>query len=165
MLDDVRGRPVSWSWSRAQSDSIGTRRMDRARSTGTSASSATRNSWMWPCGLSRSAERSSKSAVKVFAANAINAIVLDYRTPFDGKDFVSGRSSTLEALTDIDPFLPLVLTRKPEAELDHATSLMADLVLTHPVEPSALLEAIDMLLVETLKERVHRKSSDLAIYR
>ena len=104
-------------------------------------------------------------AVKVFAANAINAIVLDYRTPFDGKDFVSGRSSTLEALTDIDPFLPLVLTREPEAELDHATSLMADLVLTHPVEPSALLEAIDMLLVETLKERVHRKSSDLAIYR
>ena len=104
-------------------------------------------------------------AVKVFAANAINAIVLDYRTPFDAQDFVSGRSSTLEALTDIDPFLPLVLTREPEAELDHATSLMADLVLTHPVEPSALLEAIDMLLVETLKERVHRKSSDLAIYR
>ena len=104
-------------------------------------------------------------AVKAFAANAINAIVLDYRTPFDGKDFVSGRSSTLEALTDIDPFLPLVLTREPEADLDHATSLMADLVLTHPVVPSALVEAIDMLLVETLKERVHRKSGDLAIYR
>ena len=104
-------------------------------------------------------------AVKAFAANAINVIVLDYRTSFDGKDFVSGRSSTLEALTDIDPFLPLVLTREPEAELDHATSLMADLVLTHPVVPSSLLEAIDMLLVETLKERVHRKSEDLAIYR
>ena len=104
-------------------------------------------------------------AVKAFAANAINAIVLDYRTPFDGRDFVSGRSSTLEALTDIDPFLPLVLTREPEAKLDHATSLMADMVLTHPVIPSALLEAIDMLLVETLKERVHRKSGDLAIYR
>ena len=104
-------------------------------------------------------------AVKTFAANAINAIVLDYRTPFDGKDFVSGRSSTLEALTDIDPFLPLVLTREPEAELEHATLLMADIVLTHPVVPSSLLEAIDMLLVETLKERVHRKSADLAIYR
>ena len=104
-------------------------------------------------------------AVKAFAANAINVIVLDYRTSFDGKDFVSGRSSTLEALTDIDPFLPLVLTREPEVELDHATSLMADMVLTHPVVPSALLEAIDVLLVETLKERVHRKSGDLAIYR
>ena len=104
-------------------------------------------------------------AVKAFAANAINAIVLDYRTPFDGKDFVSGRSTTLEALTDIDPFLPLVLTREPEAELDHATLLMTDMVLTHPVVPSSFLEAIDMLLVETLKERVHRKSGDLAIYR
>ena len=54
-------------------------------------------------------------AVKVFAANAINGIVLDYRTPFDGQDFVSGRSSTLEALTDIDPFLPLCLreSRRP----------------------------------------------------
>jgi two-component system alkaline phosphatase synthesis response regulator PhoP len=104
-------------------------------------------------------------AVKALAANPINVIVLDFRTPFDGKDFVSGRSSTLEALTDIDPFLPLVLTRESEVELDHATSLMADLVLTHPVVPSALLESIDMLLVETLKERVHRKSGDLAIYR
>ena len=104
-------------------------------------------------------------AVKIFAANAVNAILLDYRTPFDRKDFVCGRSRTLEALTDIDPFLPLVLTCEPEAELDFATSLMADMVLTHPVIPSALLEAIDMLLVETLKERVHRKSGDLAIHR
>jgi CheY-like chemotaxis protein len=104
-------------------------------------------------------------AIKALAANAINVIVLDYRTPFDRKDFVSGRSSTLEALTDIDPFLPLVLTRESELELDHATSLMADMVLTHPVEPSALLEAIDTLLVETLKERVHRKSADFTIIR
>ena len=106
-----------------------------------------------------------RKAVKALAANPINAIVLDYRTPFDGKDFVSGRSSTLEALTDIDPFLPLVLTCESEVELDHATSLMADMVLTHPVEPSALLEAIDTLLVETLKERVHRKSADFTIIR
>jgi CheY-like chemotaxis protein len=104
-------------------------------------------------------------AIKALAANPINVIVLDYRTPFDRKDFVSGRSSTLEALTDIDPFLPLVLTRESEVELDHATSLMADMVLTHPVEPSALLEAIDTLLVETLKERVHRKSADFTIIR
>jgi DNA-binding response OmpR family regulator len=104
-------------------------------------------------------------AIKALAANPINVIVLDYRTPFDRKDFVSGRSSTLEALTDIDPFLPLVLARESEVELDHATSLIADMVLTHPVEPSALLEAIDTLLVETLKERVHRKSADFTIIR
>jgi hypothetical protein len=80
-------------------------------------------------------------------------------------DIVSGRSSTLEALTDIDPFLPLVLTREPEVELDHATSLMADMVLTHPVVPLVLLKAIDTLLLETLRERVHRKSADFPIIR
>ena len=105
------------------------------------------------------------TAVKALVANAVNVIVLDYRTPFDAKDVVSRRSSTLEALTDIDPFLPLVLTREPEVKLDHATSLMADMVLTHPVAPLVLLEAIDTLLGETLKERVYRKSGDFALVR
>lgn len=105
------------------------------------------------------------SAVKVLVAKAVGVIVLDYRTPFGAKDGVGRGSRTLEALTDIDPFLPLVLTREPEVELEHATSLMADMVLTHPVEPLALLEAIDTLLAETLKERVYRKSGDFALIR
>lgn len=105
------------------------------------------------------------SAVKFLVANAVSAIVLDYRTPFAAKDVVSRRSRTLEALTDIDPFLPLVLTREPEVELDHATSLTADMVLTHPIAPLTLLEAIDTLLGETLKERVYRKAGDFALIR
>lgn len=104
-------------------------------------------------------------AVKILPADAINVIILDFRTPFNAKDVVSGRSLTLEALTDIDPFLPMLLTHEPKAELEHATLLMADLILTHPVEPSTLLEAIDTLLVETLKERVYRKAGNLAMTR
>jgi CheY-like chemotaxis protein len=105
------------------------------------------------------------NAVKILPANAINVIILDFRTPFNAKDVVSGRSLTLEALTDIDPFLPVLLTREPKAELEHDTLLMADLILTHPVESSTLLEAIDTLLVETLKERVYRKAGNLAMAR
>ena len=105
------------------------------------------------------------SAVKVLVANAVSLIVLDYRTPFGAKDGVGRGSRTLEALTDIDPFLPLVLTREPEVELDHATSLMADMVLTHPVAPLVLLEAMETLLMETLQERVFRKSGDFALVR
>lgn len=105
------------------------------------------------------------SAVKVLMANAVSAIVLDYRTPFGAKDGVGRRSRTLEALTDIDHFLPLVLTREPEVELDHATSLMADMVLTHPIAPLALIEAMETLLMETLQERVYRKSGDFALVR
>lgn len=105
------------------------------------------------------------SAVKVLVANAVSVIVLDYRTPFGTKGDAGRGSRTIEALTDIDPFLPLVLTREPEVELDHATSLMADMVLTHPVAPLTLLEAIDTLLGETLQERVYRKSGDFALVR
>lgn len=105
------------------------------------------------------------SAVEVLVANAVSVIVLDYRTPFDAKDGVGRGSRTLEALTDIDPFLPLVLTREPEVELDHATSLMADMVLTHPVAPLALREAMETLRMETLQERVYRKSGDFALVR
>ncbi len=104
-------------------------------------------------------------AVKVLVANAVSVIVLNYRTPFDAKDGVGRGSRTLEALTDIDPFLPLVLTREPQAELEYATALMADIVLTHPVDPLTLLEAMDTLLAETLKERVYRKSGDFALVR
>ena len=68
-------------------------------------------------------------------------------------------------MTDIDPFLPLVLTCESEADLDHTTSLMADIVLKHPVGPSTLLDAIHTLRAETLKERVYRKSGHVSIFR
>ena len=61
-----------------------------------------------------------------------------------------------------DPFLPLILTCDADTELDHDTLLMADLVLRHPVQPSALLEGIDTLLGESLRERVYRKSDYIA---
>lgn len=105
------------------------------------------------------------NAVKTFVANAINAIVLDHQTPFDGLDSVGGRSCTLEALVEINPFLPVVLMQVRESELDHGSLLLADVVLTHPVPPSALLESIDALLTEPFTERVHRKSKDFTLIR
>jgi hypothetical protein len=71
----------------------------------------------------------------------------------------------LVALTDIDAFVPLVLTCESGAELDHRTTLMADLVLRHPVTPAALLDGIDMLLTESLRDRVYRKSEFTAVLR
>ena len=106
-----------------------------------------------------------RKAAKTLTANAIDAVVLDYRTPFDAEDADYRRPATIEALTNIDPFLPLVLTCDSEIDLDHRTSLMADMVLNHPVEASILLDTIDTLLAETLKERVYRKSGHVAIFR
>lgn len=106
-----------------------------------------------------------RKALKTLTASAVNVIVLDYRTPFNAEHGDYRRSATIEALTDIDPFLPVVLACESGGDLDHATSLMADMVLKHPVEPSMLLDAIDTLLVETLKERAYRKSGHVAILR
>ena len=71
----------------------------------------------------------------------------------------------MEALTDVDPFLPLLLLCGSEEELDHRTSLMADMVLTHAVETPALLAAIATLLGESLRERAQRKSGHIALFR
>lgn len=104
-------------------------------------------------------------AVKTLLANPVKAIVLDFKTPFDPKGAGSPTAQTLVALTDIDPFLPLVLTCESDVELDHQTALMADLVLRHPVTPAALLDGIDLLLVESLRDRVYRKSEYTAMLR
>lgn len=105
------------------------------------------------------------NAVKILATASINLIILDFRAPFNAKDIVSGRSRTIGALSDVDPFLPLLLTHDPADEAEHATLQTADMVLTHPVEPLALLEAVDILLVETPNARVQRKAVNLAVIR
>ena len=71
----------------------------------------------------------------------------------------------METLRDIDPFLPLLLLCAAEDELDHRTLLTADMVLTHVVEIPALLDAIETLLPETLRERAQRKSGHITLFR
>jgi hypothetical protein len=106
-----------------------------------------------------------RNAVTTLLANPVSIIILDFRTRFDSKDCTSRKSKTLTALTDADPFLPVVLTCHGNAELDHEMLLMADLVLHHPVQPSALFDGMDLLLSESLRERVHRKSGYIATLR
>ncbi|HMX63926.1 MAG TPA: hypothetical protein PKD58_12735 [Candidatus Sumerlaeota bacterium] len=108
---------------------------------------------------------SGRSAVETLVANPVSVIVLDFRTRFDAKDSNPQKSKTLTALTDVDPFLPVILTCDADADLNHETALMADLVLKHPVQPSALLDGIDTLLGESLRERVYRKSDYIATLR
>ncbi|HEX5219049.1 MAG TPA: hypothetical protein VFZ59_05730, partial [Verrucomicrobiae bacterium] len=76
-----------------------------------------------------------RSAVETLVETPVSVIVLDFRTRFDAKDLVGRKSKTLIALTDVDPFLPLILTCDADTELDHETSLMADFIVRHPVQP------------------------------
>ena len=111
------------------------------------------------------AAESGREAAETFIARPVSAIVLQHETPFDGADVFAGGSRTIDELTDIDPFLPLLLLCDPEDELDHPTSLMADMVLRHPINASELLISLEILLTETLKDRVFRKSGHVAALR
>lgn len=108
---------------------------------------------------------SGRSAEETLAANPVSIIVLDFRTRFDAEDSNLQGARTLSSLTDVDPFLPLILTCDASTRLSHETALMADLVLRHPVQPAALLDGIHTLLRESLRERVYRKSDFIATLR
>lgn len=95
----------------------------------------------------------------------VDAVILDYETPFARHDSSEEKSKSLQAITDSSPFLPLVLICGSTTELSHATSLMADMILVAPVEPSALLDAVETVLHETLRERARRKAGSIAILR
>lgn len=108
---------------------------------------------------------SGRRAEKALVTNPVSVVVLDFRTRFDAKDSNLQNAKALTALTDVDPFLPVILTCDPDAELNHETALMADLVLTHPVQPAVLLDGVATLLEESLRERVYRKSDYIATLR
>lgn len=99
-----------------------------------------------------------REAVKTARTHPVKAIILDYRTPFDAKSGAPRHVNTLEALTDLDPFRPVILTCKAGVELDYRSRLMADLILRHPVTSVALLDGLKLLLSESLRERALRKS-------
>ena len=106
-----------------------------------------------------------RRASVALATNPVSLMVVDCpaRSSWLGRALRTRR--TVEALTDVDAFLPLLLLCESEEELDHRTSLMADMVLTHAVETPALLAAIATLLGESLRERAQRKSGHIALFR
>ena len=106
-----------------------------------------------------------QKALRAIRGYLVDGIILDYGTPHAQYESSANRSRTLEALTDASPFLPLVLICKTTAELSHAASLMADMILVEPLQPSALLDAVDTVLEETLRERARRKAGSIAVLR
>jgi DNA-binding NarL/FixJ family response regulator len=106
-----------------------------------------------------------QKGLRTIRDNLVDGVILDYATPFAKYDIAGHRSRTLEAITDASPFLPLVLTSESMGELSHAASLMADMILVEPVNPGALLDAVETVLQETLRERARRKAGSIAVLR
>lgn len=104
-----------------------------------------------------------QKALRTIRDHLIDVVVLDDRTPLTRADAVTENVRTLKAITDASPFLPVVVVCGTTAGLDHATSLMADMILIGRVEPPALVNAIDTVVEETLRQRAQRKAGGLAI--
>ena len=95
----------------------------------------------------------------------MNLVVVDFTTAPNASGRAGHASRTLQALTDVDPFLPLLLLCKREDELDDSTQFMADMVLTDKAATPVLLDAIETLLSESLRERAQRKAGHVALFR
>ena len=106
-----------------------------------------------------------RRASVALATNPVSLMVVDCPARSSWQGHAVRTRRTVEAVTDVDAFLPLLLLCGSEEELDHRTSLMADMVLTHAVETPALLAAIASLLGESLRERAQRKSGHIALFR
>lgn len=106
-----------------------------------------------------------RRASVALATNPVGLMVVDCPAAFSSAGGALRTSRTVEALTDIDPFLPLLLLCGSENDLDHRTLMMADMVLTRAVEVPAVLDAIETLLAESLRERAQRKSGHIALFR
>ncbi len=100
-----------------------------------------------------------RAALKEVRETRVSAVIVDFQTAFDSQDPGPPRvGSTLNALRDHDAFLPIVLTCEPNVRVDIETAFMADLILRHPIESAELLDGIDMLLSESMRERAARKA-------
>ncbi|HCL92413.1 MAG TPA: hypothetical protein PLI04_04645 [Verrucomicrobiota bacterium] len=114
-------------------------------------------------GVTRS--KTGRPAAALLAARPVNLVVVDFTTAPNASGRAGHASRTLQALTDVDPFLPLLLLCKREDELDDSTQFMADMVLTDKAATPVLLDAIETLLSESLRERAQRKAGHVALFR
>jgi CheY-like chemotaxis protein len=104
-------------------------------------------------------------AFRMLAENPSHLILVHDCFAARASQRTDARRRTLEALTDLDPFVPVLLIARPQEDLDYPTTMLADLILTEPVAATALLGGIELLLSETLLERSQRKSGHIALFR
>ncbi|HYG23482.1 MAG TPA: response regulator [Verrucomicrobiae bacterium] len=104
-----------------------------------------------------------RDAVRTLRTHAPKVVILEVALPFHQGNFEYDGIDPLEVITDVDPFLPVMLLAPENVTIDHASALMADMIVRIPVPKDELLENLETLLSETLRQRSLRKSAQLAI--
>lgn len=106
-----------------------------------------------------------EKALRIVQDQLLDGVILDYGTRYAASGRMTKPSRTLQAITDDNPFLPLVLLCEATDELSYAETRMADMILVQPVESGSLLDALDTVLTETLSERALRKAGSIPALR
>jgi DNA-binding NtrC family response regulator len=103
--------------------------------------------------------------LKHLLANPVSGVVLEYSSSYDSRTPLPSGERIVEEITDCDAFLPLALICDRGDVLDNRTVAAADLVLRNPVTGSALVNALEDLLSESLRERAQRKTNCVFMFR
>jgi DNA-binding response OmpR family regulator len=99
-----------------------------------------------------------KDGLSFLLSNPVSAVVLNYGSSYEPLQPLAEGKRVVQALTDIDTFVPLILVCDRSDTLEQEISSAADVVLRQPITAAQLAEALTLVFSETLKARIQRKS-------
>lgn len=108
---------------------------------------------------------SGKDGLNHLLFSSVKAVVLDYSSAYEPKNPVPNGKRLVKEVTDVDAFVPLILICDRCENLDHDTAAAADLVLRRPVTNKQIIDGLQVVLGETLRERAQRKSGYIFAFR
>jgi DNA-binding response OmpR family regulator len=106
-----------------------------------------------------------RDAVKYLLFNSVSAVILDYGSAYERQSPVPDGKRIVREIIQVDAFVPLVLVCDRCESLDHETASATDLVLRRPMTDRQLVDGVQTVLGETLRERAQRKSGYIFAFR
>jgi DNA-binding NtrC family response regulator len=106
-----------------------------------------------------------KDALKHLLFSSVNAVVLDYGASYEPSSPIPAGKRIVEEITNVDAFVPLIVVCDRCDTLEPETSAAADLVLRRPITPKQVVDGVNTVLGETLRERAQRKSGYIFAFR
>ena len=106
-----------------------------------------------------------RDALQHLLFSSVTAVLLDYSSSFESHNPVPAGKRMVKEITTVDAFVPLLLICDRGDTLDPETTAAADLVLRKPVTTKQVIDGLETVLSETLRERAQRKSGYIFAFR
>ena len=106
-----------------------------------------------------------RDALQHILFNSVNAVLLDYGTSYQPENPVPAGKQLVQEIVNVDAFVPLVLFCDRCETLHHETTAAVDLILRRPLTNRQVIDGLQTVLEETLRERAQRKSGYIFAFR